>query len=225
MKRVYATLSADVVDSTSLSTADVVRMKECLEQFLPVMKSLCDEAWGRVVRGDSLECVIPDARLSLRIALMLKCYVKSAVFATGSPLLRKKGIKVVLGLGSLRINDEAAGIIDGEAIYESGRMLDKGAGGDATLLSLVSNELDVRGYSALCDVLGFILKRATGRQCRVLYFLLLGRTQQRIASELGLEQPTVNQHANAVGWNAIQRALARFESEHFVVIEEEGKGI
>lgn len=225
MKRVYATLSADVVDSTSLSSADVVRMKACLERFLPIMKSLCDEAWGRVVRGDSLECVVPEARLSLRIALLLKCYVKSMELTSSSPLLKKKGIKVVLGLGSLRINDEVAGIIDGEAIYESGRMLDKGAGGDATLLSLVSNELEVRGYSALCDVLGFILTRATGRQCKVLYHLLLGMTQQQIASELGLEQPTVNQHANAVGWNAIQRALVRFESEHFVVIEEEGKGI
>ena len=32
---------------------------------------------------------------------------------------------------------------------------------------------------------------------------------------LSLEPPTVNQHVNAVGWTAIQRALNRFETEDF----------
>lgn len=221
MGKLYATISADIVESTSLSAEDVVRMKECLEHFVFVMKSLCDNAWGRVVRGDSLECVIPEVRLSLRIALLLKCYVKTLDLSTSSPMLKKKGIRVVIGLGTLRINDEVTGIIDGDAIYESGRTLDKGAGTDATLLSLVSTGVDVRGYSALCDVLGFVLTRATGKQCMVLYHLLLGETQHQIADELGLEQPTVNQHANAVGWNAILRALTKFESDNIETIEEE----
>lgn len=223
MRELYATLSADVVESTSLSAGDLIKMKMCLDRFVPIMKGLCGGAWGRVVRGDSLECVIPEARLSLRIALLLKCYVKSLDLITSGPMLRKKGIRVVIGLGSLRINDEASGIIDGEAIYESGRVLDKGGGTDTTLLSLVSTELDVRGYSALCDVLGFVLTRATSKQCMVLYHLLLGKTQQQVAAELGLEQPTVNQHAYAVGWNAIQRALIKFESENFKMVEEEEK--
>lgn len=215
MNKIYATLSADIVDSTSLSVEDTVRLKESLENFFPVMKKFCNSAWGRVVRGDSVECVIPDVKLSLRIALLLKCYIKSLELKSASTTMRKKGIRVVVGLGSLRINDEANGIIDGEAIYNSGRELDKQSGSDSVSLSLVSKELRVGGYAALCDILSFVVTRATNRQCGVLYRLLLGETQKEIAKNLGLEQPTVNQHSNAVGWNSIQRALARFEAEDF----------
>lgn len=213
MNRVYATLSADIVDSTSLSAEDTVKLKESLEDFFPVMQLFCDKAWGRVTRGDSMECVIPDVAQSLRIALLLKCYVKTLNFDSASRAMKKKGIRVVIGLGSLRINDKNNGIIDGEAIYNSGRELDKLSGSDSITLSLVSSEMNVGGYSALCDILGFVVTRATGKQCQVLYRLLLGETQVQIAKILGLEQPTVNQHAAAVGWNAIQRALARYESE------------
>ena len=121
MNKVYATLSADIVDSTSLSAEDTVKLKESLEDFFPVMKSFCGEAWGRVVRGDSVECVIPEVSQSLRIALLLKCYVKMLELDSASRTMKKKGIRVVIGLGSLRINDRKIGIIDGEAIYNSGR--------------------------------------------------------------------------------------------------------
>ncbi|MBR1502895.1 MAG: hypothetical protein IJ618_03310 [Prevotella sp.] len=219
MNKVFATLSADIVDSTSLSAEDTVKLKEALESFFPVMKSFCDDAWGRVVRGDSVECVIPDVAQSLRIALLLKCYVKTLELDTASSAMKKKGIRVVIGLGSLRINDRNNGIIDGEAIYNSGRELDRLSGSDGITLSLVSSEMDVGGFSALCDVLGFVVTRATGKQCQVLYHLLLGETQMHIAKLLGLEQPTVNQHAAAVGWNAIQRALTKYESENISLKE------
>ena len=215
MEKMFATLSADVVDSTSLSTGDTIKLKGSLEGFFPIMKSLCGEAWGRVVRGDSMECVIPDARKALRIALLLKCYVKSLDLPSASNMMKKKGMRVVIGLGSLRINDEQNGIIDGEAIYGSGRELDKLSGNDAISLMMVSGELNVNGYAALCDVLGFVMDQATSKQCVVLQHLLLGQTQTQVAKCLGLEQPTVNQHANAAGWNAIQRALSKFESENF----------
>ena len=213
MNKVYATLSADIVDSTSLSAEDTIKLKESLEGFFPMMKSFCGEAWGRVVRGDSVECVIPEVAQSLRIALLLKCYVKMLDLDSASRAMKKKGIRVVIGLGSLRINDRKNGIIDGEAIYNSGRELDKLSGSDGITLSLVSSEMNVGGYSALCDILGFVATRATGKQCQVLYHLLLGETQMQIAKKLGLEQPTVNQHAAAVGWSAIQRALAKYESD------------
>lgn len=213
MDKVNAILSADIVDSTSLSADDMVKLKESLEAFFPVMKSFCGEAWGRVVRGDSVECVIPEVSQSLRIALLLKCYVKTLDLVSASGAMKKKGIRVAIGIGSLRINDRDNGIIDGEAIYNSGRELDRLSGSDNITLSLVSSEMNVEGYSALCDILGFVVTRATYRQCQVLYHLLLGETQKQIAKLLGLEQPTVNQHAAAVGWNAIQRALTRYESE------------
>ena len=215
MEKIYATISADIVDSTSLSAEDTIRLKESLEGFFPVMKSLCSPAWGRVVRGDSVECVIPEATKSLRVALLLKCYVRSLGLPSASATMRKKGVRMAIGIGELRIVDEERGIIDGEAIYASGRELNALAGSDTVTVSLVSDLPGIGGYAALCDVLGFMVDQSTNKQCSVLYYLLLGYTQKKIAEVLGLEPPTVNQHAMAAGWNSIQRALSRFEKESF----------
>ena len=215
MEKIYATISADVVDSTSLSAEDTIKLKESLEGFFPVMRSLRAEAWGRVVRGDSVECVISDVSKSLRIGLLLKCYVRSLELSSASKIFRRKGVRVAIGIGALRIADEQVGIIDGDAIYASGRELDTLSGSDSVTLSMVSDVPGVKGYAALCDVLGFVVDGATNKQSEVLYYLLQGYSQKRISQVLGLEPPTVNQHAAALGLGAIQRALVKFESETF----------
>ena len=224
MNKIYATLSADIVDSTSLSAEDTIKLKESLEDFFPVMRQFCEQAWGRVVRGDSVECVIPDVSQSLRIGLLLKCYVRSLDLVSASAILKRKGIRMVIGLGTLRIADQKLGIIDGEAIYNSGRELDAMSASDQVTLSLVSSELHVGGYAALCDVLGYLVDRATNKQCSVLFYLLMGYSQKMIAQTMGLEPSTVSQHAaalgwgaiqRALGWGAIQRALAKFEKENY----------
>lgn len=215
MEKIYATISADVVDSTSLSAEDTIKLKESLEGFFPIMHSLCAGAWGRVVRGDSVECVIPDVSKALRIGLLLKCYVRSLELSSASKIFKRKGVRVAIGIGLLRIADEQVGIIDGDAIYASGRELDNLSGSDSMTLSMVSTLPAMKGYAALCDVLGFVVDGATNKQCEVLYYLLQGYSQKMIAQVLGLEPPTVNQHATALGWGAIQRALVKFESEKF----------
>ena len=111
---------------------------------------------------------LPDVSQSLRIGLLLKCYVRSLDLAS-----------------------------------------------DQVTLSLVSSELRVGGYAALCDVLGYLVDRATNKQCSVLFYLLKGYSQKKIAQAIGLEPSTVSQHAAALGRGAIQRALAKFEKENF----------
>lgn len=86
---------------------------------------------------------------------------------------------------------------------------------DAVTFSIVSTELNVGGYAALSYMMGFVIDRATNKQCSVLYYLLRGYNQKKVAQMQSLEPPTVNQHVNAVGWTAIQRALNRFETEDF----------
>ena len=215
MEKIFATVSADVVDSTSLSAEDTIKLKKSFDGFFPVMRSLCAQAWGRVVRGDSVECVIPDVSRSLRIGLLLKCYVRSLELPSASKALRRKGVRMAIGIGQLRIADEQQGIIDGDAIYASGRELDTMSGSDSVTLSMVSTVPGVNGYAALCDVLGFVVDGATNKQCEVLYYLLQGYSQKKIAQVMGLEPPTVNQHAVALGWSAIHRALVKFESEKY----------
>ena len=81
----------------------------------------------------------------------------------------------------------------------SGRELDAMSDSGAVTFSIVSSELNVGGYAALSDMMGFVIDRATNKQCSVLYYLLLGYNQKKVAQMLSLEPPTVNQHVNAEG--------------------------
>lgn len=81
---------------------------------------------------------------------------------------------------------------------------------DAVTFSIVSNELNIGEYAALSDMMGFVIDRATNKQCSVLYYLLRGYNQKKVAQMLSLEPPTVNQHVNAVGWTAIRDSHRRW---------------
>lgn len=59
----YATISADIVDSTKLDANDTMRIKQHLTNFLKYMMSVSKGSWGRVVKGDAFECVL-NLRLS-----------------------------------------------------------------------------------------------------------------------------------------------------------------
>lgn len=212
----YATLSADIVSSTSMSVKDTVRMKPYLESFFPMMKTVCPQAWGRVVRGDAVECVIPSVNTVLRIALLLKCYVKSFDSESGNDSFKKYGIRISIGIGELRIADEENGIIDGDAIYLSGRGLDTlNESGKETLLFSYSGGQH-KDMNVIAGFLDAFLNRATSRQCYIVMYKLLGYNEREIAAQTGISQATVNQHAAAAGWQQIQNAINYFEQLNFL---------
>lgn len=211
----YATLSADVVSSTSMSVQDTVRMKPYLEQFFPIMKTVCPKAWGRVVRGDAVECVIPCVNSVLRIALLLKCYVKSFNSESGNDSFKKYGIRISMGIGELHIADEESGIIDGDAIYLSGRGLDTLTESGKETLFFSSSGGQFKDMHVIASFLDAFMNRATARQCYIVMYKLLGYNEREIAIQIGISQATVNQHASAAGWQQIQNAVNYFEQLNF----------
>lgn len=212
----YATISADVVSSTSMSVEDTVRMKSYLERFFSMMKTVCPEAWGRIVRGDAVECVIPCVNSALRIALLLKCYVKSFDARTGNASFKKYGIRISIGIGELRIADKENGIVDGEAIYLSGRGLDAlNESTKGTLLFSCSQEQH-KDINVIVGFLDAFMNKATSRQCFIVMYKLLGGNEREIAAQTGISQATVNQHASAAGWQQIQNAVNYFEQLKFL---------
>ena len=48
------------------------RLRELMEKFEKESPGF----WARIVRGDSIECVVPAYRDSLRIAILIKLFVK-----------------------------------------------------------------------------------------------------------------------------------------------------
>lgn len=211
----YATISADIVDSTKMTADDTIRLSKLLTDFLKPMKKVSEGGWGRVVKGDAFECVLLDPRDMLRVALMLKCHVKMFVPETANPEFSKYGIRIAMAVGELRTSDEQLGIIDGDAIYRTGRAMEEKRPNVRGTMIYCNDGLEaeaVKAIVALCDV---VINKSTGKQCEVLFNKLCGKEEVEMAAAMGKSRPTVNAHSQKAGWIAIERAVKYFESLTF----------
>jgi len=231
-----AVISGDIVSSTALNELemeslrkDVIRLIERLEGQQPGAEGSVS-FYGRLIKGDYIECYMQDPKDSLRVALLIKTLVKRIVLEK-SPnkalekkrlLFKKYGVRLVIGIGTMRTVDTQQGILDGEAIYLSGRKIDdqrsrnkeKVVVKNTLFFETTDTRLQEKG-SVLVDLLDVLLTNATARQCNVLYYKLLGFSELEIAQELGVNQAAVNQHSTAAGWNAIEHTLKYYEQLEF----------
>ncbi|MCH6256882.1 hypothetical protein MLD52_10010 [Puniceicoccaceae bacterium K14] len=220
----HAVVSGDVVAFTSLS----VKRRAFLEERFSILLSDLSESmeiFGRVVRGDFLEFYVPRSSDALRVMLLVKSFVRSQEFPEEQVadkhvrLHLEHGIRLALGMGALERLDLEKGVLDGEAIYMSGRLLNEEKTHDKqritvkrTLFFKSSDSAMEAEIEVLVVLLDEILKRTTGKQSEVLYHRLMGKDEKDIAAELGKSQSTINQHTTQAGWSAIECAVNRFET-------------
>lgn len=222
---VQATISADIVSSTSLSVEELALLQSEIRRFL---ESLSEKSqgknWGRLFKGDSVEIFMYDPHEALRVALLLKTLVKKTFSwkkdaNAKRELFRKYGVRLAIGIGEMRTADQKQDILDGEAIYYSGRLLEKATKEKAiikrSMLFESSDSLMTEELNMMLGMLDVMLRNATSRQNEILYYKLLGKKEKEIASLLNIRQHSVNQQSNAVGWNAIESAVKYFEKLNF----------
>lgn len=208
----YATISADIVDSTKLTAEDTIRVNKLLTDFLDPMKMVSEGSWGRVVKGDAFECVLMNPHDLLRVALMLKCYVKTFVPERPNPEFSKYGIRIAMAVGGLRTSDESLGIIDGDAIYKTGRAMEEKRPNVRGTMKYCNDDPEAEAVKAIVSLCDVVINKSTGKQCEVLYNKLCGKDEVEMAAALGKSRPTVNAHSQKAGWIAIERAVRYFES-------------
>ena len=228
-KMLNATISADIVSSTSLSVEELTLLQAEIRHFLDELSENSQgNDWGRLFKGDSVEIFLLDPRKALRIALLLKALVKKAPVSLKSNknakriLFRKYGVRLAIGIGEMRVADQKNDILDGEAIYNSGRLLegqqktakDKPSikrslffGSNDTVLSA---QMDV-----ILGLMDAILKEMTTRQSEILYYKLLGANEEEIALKVSIKQSAVNQQSNSFSWPSIESAVNYFEKLNF----------
>ncbi len=225
----YAAISADVVSYTAFAEPDRARIREALEREL---QWLCerygaDRFFGRTTLGDQIECVLTPPAHALRIALQLKALVKS-IERQSEPVHRKRikyfkehGLRVAVAVGDMERVDQTRGILEGPAIYMSGRKM-KGVEGTAAkqrviikeTLFFLSDEPDFETrFGAVFGLLDHIFSQHTVKQSRVVRYRLQGLSEQEICEKLGRSQSTVNKHSTTAGWQSIAKAVQLFEQE------------
>lgn len=215
----YAAISADVVSSTTLSVDETIAFKQRIESLFRILEEKYPGFWGRLIKGDYLECLLPSAKDALRVALLLKTCIKSFPLhdTEGKKLFQTYGVRMAIGLGTMRIVDREQGIMDGDAIYLSGRTLNAISASNRQMTLLISAtdkrmEPALRTVGILVDAL---VNNATSRQCEVLYYKLLAKSEQEIADILGIKQSGVNQHSTSAKWYCIEETLDFWEQLNF----------
>ena len=214
----YATISADIVSSTSLSEVETIELKQYIEEQLKMLETLYPGSWGRLIKGDYIECVVPNASNAFRIALIIKNSIKAFEVekTLGSKLFYTYGARISIGIGGMRIVDREQGIMDGEAIYLSGRTLAKmGSLSKGALTIETINENLSQNLRVIAVLTDAILNDATPKQSQVIYYKLLGYKESEIAEKMKIYQSGVNNHSSSAKWYCIEEALNYFEQIKF----------
>lgn len=215
----YAAISADIVSSTSLCIEETIALKQRIEDLFSVLENKFPGFWGRIIKGDYIECLLPSAKDSFRVALIIKSCIKSFPVAESKKkkLFQTYGIRIAVGIGDMRIVDREYGIMDGEAIYLSGRTL-SGMGAPNKNGTFIIEPADKQLKPALQTVgmlTDALLNNTTRRQSEVVYYKLLSKSEQEIADILGVKQSGINQHSTSAKWYCIEEALDYFEQLNF----------
>jgi len=220
-----ATISADIVSSTSLNVEQRLILERELKKLLRILKQTFGSKsfYGRLIKGDYIECVLNDPKLALRVALIMKSFVKSlkiqASDITNKKIQRFKeyGIRIAVGVGELSILNRKRGIIDGEAIYLSGRAINEMTSSDKktkNTLAFRSNQENWNdAFTPIFSLLDVLFSESTRAQCEIIFYKLLNKSEKEISEILNKSQSTINQHSSAVGWFAIDRAIKYFENQ------------
>lgn len=220
-----ATISADIVSYTSLADQDKRKIEKAVRDLLEELslKYRKEGFFGRVVQGDYIECAMESPIKALRIALIIKTFVKSVELGHASSnnrtrYFKEHGVRLSVAVAPLTIIDSKNGTIDGDAIYLSGRAI-KGQSTSGkqkiviknTLFFCSNDEQEQEKYDTLISLLDIIMARSSGKQCEVLYYKLLGLSEKEISQKLGKYQSTISQHSTAAGWQSIEKAVDYFE--------------
>ena len=214
----YATISADIVSSTSLSDVETIELKQYIEGQLKMLETLYPNFWGRLIKGDYIECVIPNVSDAFRIALIIKNSIKAFKVnktADNKPFYTY-GARIAIGIGGMRIVDREQGIMDGEAIYLSGRSLTKSSALNKGTFTIETSNAELsHGLRVIALLTDAILNEATPKQSLVIYYKLLGYKESEIADKMKIYQSTVNSHSSSAKWYCIEEALKYFEQIKF----------
>jgi len=223
----YGTISADVIAYTSLPEAEKRKLESGINLLLDKLKKkyIKSTFYGRMVQGDYIECALNSPEHALRIALLLKTFVKSFELeskkqgGTHIKYFREHGIRLAVAVAPLDKLDPSNGIIDGEAIYLSGRTIKGFSTSDKqkiiiknTMFFCMADKNLQEQFDTIFTLIDTIISKCSAKQSEIIYYKLLDYSEKEISQKLGKYQSTISQHSTAAGWLSIEKAVNHFEN-------------
>ena len=188
----------------------MIELNEKLKNCLYILERRYQGFWGRIVKGDSIECVMSRPEDAFEVALILKTQVKSFEPSNiqGSKRFNRYGLRIAIGIGDMKTIDRALDMMDGDAIYRSGRAMDKlvGRAKYSFVISMADSEHE-QALQVILTLVNQLLNNATARKCETLCERVLSSDTSKTAEKMGISVSGVNQTLKDLGWSAIEQAI------------------
>ncbi len=214
-----AVITGDIIQSSKLDAETrqwlMRSLKAALEQWDNDF-----EMESELIRGDSFQCLISNPELALKIALLIRTYIRSLnptaaydIYHRENPAILLTNwlfdVRIAIGVGGIDYEGDTLAESDGEAFHLSGRALDL-LKDSRQNLAIVSTDKNKEELATMAPLLDAIISKTTALQCQVINLKLLEYTEIEIARMLEINQSAVNQRSVAGNWGPIQSAVKRF---------------
>jgi len=202
MEKIKAVLTADVVNSSLLSKAEMYALKRAVEKILRSR-----DLQFSFYRGDSFNAIC-ELSEALKLVAVLRT---TAIKKSDEVSCRFIDIRIAVGLGTVDEPFREMSAAKGDAFVLSGREMDNMEKDGPRLIIRCQEPVADLGMSALSMFADYILSKLTVRQSGVIYELLMGATQVKAAKKLRKSQSTINKHAHAADWKQLEKVLELYE--------------
>jgi hypothetical protein len=196
-----AVLTGDIINFTRLNPQNRQRLIENLEKLIKSWIKNSEDA--EIYRGDSYQIIFEDVANAISRGVQLICWFKIQSDQVNKTYLSSR---ISIGIGAVSYRGKNVLSSDGEAFHLSGRNFDKM--NIEELISIHTN--DNEKNKAIHIILNFvnkIINEWTIPQAEVIFHILEGKTQQKIADNLSISQPSVNSRIKLAHWKEIEQAI------------------
>lgn len=197
-----AVLTGDIVNSTKLTS---VNEKRILKQLKSILLPVKHEFY----RGDSFQAYIKDAGTALHIALLCRM---AAMAIPPDENGTRSDMRISIGIGTVKYPVKTLSVAKGDAFMLSGRAFDNMTKNRKRLAIVTNDSIANTAFEIISDYLNSILNNITDRQAAVIFELLSGRTQKKVANKLGKSKSTISQHVTSGRFYEIERLLQQYEN-------------
>jgi len=197
-----AVVTGDIVNSTKLTT---VNEKRILKQLRIILLPYKNEFY----RGDSFQAYIKDAGQALRIALLCRT-AAMAIPADENDI--RSDIRRSIGIGTARTPVNTLAAAKGDAFVLSGRAFDEITKTGKRLAIITNDSIANTAFEVIADYINSVFSNITDKQATVIFELLSGRTQKKVADKLDKSRSTISQHVTSSRFYEIERLLQQYEN-------------
>jgi hypothetical protein len=193
-----AVVTADIVNSTKLSKADLRKIIKSLETIFASYKY-------EFFRGDSFQVYFRSPSDSLRAMLL----ARAAAIKLSSGV---SDIKASIGIDQVHVPVRNLKTASGGAFVLSGRYFDAMRPQRRLVIACpAKNELANIALRVMGTFIDYIFSRMTPKQAAVVFEILLKKSQVETAKKLKKSQATIHKHMQSAGWPELENMLSEYD--------------